>query len=287
MIHTTPLASSLSRYSTQRVALFYLVGVTLAELLTVFSDPRLGLIGHTMLLIALIIHSSRIRGRSGLQLLLALIPLPLIRLVSLSLPLADFPLIYWFFLISLPLFITIFMVMRLSGWGWRDLGLAISFKRVPVQLLVATTGFFFGFVEYLILRPEPLVERFTWQATWLPAIILLISTGYLEELLFRRVLQRPAIKVMGIWPGITYAALLFAVFHIGHQSLVDVVFVFLVGLFFGWIVWKTGSLIGVTLAHGLTNIVFFLVMPFYASGAGIVAMGGIDEMVRVVTTFFY
>jgi membrane protease YdiL (CAAX protease family) len=35
-----------------------------------------------------------------------------------------------------------------------------------------------------------------------------------------------------------------------------------VGLFFGWVVQRTRSLLGVTLSHGLTNIVLFLVMPY-------------------------
>ncbi len=57
-------------------------------------------------------------------------------------------------------------------------------------------------------------------------------------------------------------SLLFAVLHIGFLSLIDVVFVFAVALFFGWVVKKTGSLLGVTLAHGITNILLYLVVPF-------------------------
>jgi len=35
-----------------------------------------------------------------------------------------------------------------------------------------------------------------------------------------------------------------------------------VALFFGYSVHKTGSILGVTLSHGLTNIGLFLVFPF-------------------------
>jgi LysM repeat protein len=38
--------------------------------------------------------------------------------------------------------------------------------------------------------------------------------------------------------------------------------VFVVGLLFGWLVARTRSLLGVTLAHGVTNITLYLVMPF-------------------------
>jgi hypothetical protein len=42
------------------------------------------------------------------------------------------------------------------------------------------------------------------------------------------------------------------------------ILVFTVALLFGWVAEATWSLLGVTLAHGLTNIVLFLVMPFLA-----------------------
>ena len=45
----------------------------------------------------------------------------------------------------------------------------------------------------------------------------------------------------------------------GFLSWIDVTFVFIVALFFGWVVKKTGSLLGVTLSHGITNIVLYLV----------------------------
>ena len=65
------------------------------------------------------------------------------------------------------------------------------------------------------------------------------------------------------WRGIIYISLLFAVLHMGFLSWLDVVFVFAVALFFSWVVKKTGSLFGVTLSHGITNIVLFLIAPFF------------------------
>jgi membrane protease YdiL (CAAX protease family) len=49
----------------------------------------------------------------------------------------------------------------------------------------------------------------------------------------------------------------------GFLSWLDVIFVFLVALFFGGVVKKTGSLLGVTLSHGITNIMLFLIAPFF------------------------
>ncbi len=65
--------------------------------------------------------------------------------------------------------------------------------------------------------------------------------------------------------AIIYVSLLFAVVHLIHRSVIDIIFVFLVALFFGWVVKKTGSLVGVTLSHGIANTVLFLVVPFLLS----------------------
>lgn len=97
----------------------------------------------------------------------------------------------------------------------------------------------------------------------MPAVILLVSTGLLEEVIFRGVLQNAAMRALGV-PGLVDVSALFAVLHIGHLSVTDVLFVFLVGLVFAALVRRTGSLLGVTLAHGATSIGRFLVFPLLA-----------------------
>ena len=62
--------------------------------------------------------------------------------------------------------------------------------------------------------------------------------------------------------AILYVSAVFAVLHIGFLSVPDVAFVFVIGLFFAWVVMKTGSILGVTLSHGITNIGLLLVRPF-------------------------
>jgi len=96
----------------------------------------------------------------------------------------------------------------------------------------------FGVIEYFLLAPEPMVIELTWREVWLPALIFLMYTGFVEDFIFREVLRRTAVEVFGWW-GIIYVSLLFAVLHMGFLSLIDVVFVFVVALFFGWVVKKT------------------------------------------------
>lgn len=240
-------------------ALAFLAGVILAELLTTFTDPRLGLAVHCLLLAALLLASTRTHRRGAWAFLVSLAFGPLIRILSLSLPLTHFPLLYWYLITSLPLFAAVWVAGRSLGYSWRRLGL--NLRTWPFQLIVGLTGLAFGAGEYYILRPEPLASALVWQEFWPAALILLVCTGLLEEMIFRGLLQRSAGVTLGRW-GMPYVAMLFAVLHLGYQSLVDVAFVLIVGLFFGWIVARTRSLLGVTLAHGLTNVMLFLIMPF-------------------------
>jgi hypothetical protein len=239
--------------------LVYLWGIIIAELVTFLFSPLIGIGVHAVILLSLIAHASVIWGRPGYQLYLSLTLAPLIRVLSLSLPLAGFRQLYWFLIAALPLFITLFVLIRVLNYRPGQVGLSIG--RLPVQMGVAASGFFLGVVEYFILRPMPLIERLTWEHLWMAILILLIATGFGEELAFRGVMLRSAMDARGYW-GLIYVTAVFASLHIGFLSLVDILFVFTVGLYFAWVVKNTGSLLGVSLCHGLINVALYLIAPF-------------------------
>ena len=142
-----------------------------------------------------------------------------------------------------------------------SIGLSLSRRAFPTQLLIGISGLLLGYIEYLILRPEPLVAELRWEIFLLSALILLIFTGLLEEIIFRGLMQTSAIQNLGRL-GILYVATLFTIMHFGYRSLIDVLFVFMVAVVFGFIVHRTGTLAGVSLSHGLTNISLYLIFPF-------------------------
>ena len=242
-----------------RIPLAYLAAMTLAEGLTTLVIPHIGLIFHGLLLVTLILHATLFADRGEQRFLMTLTLAPLIRLMSLSMPLLNFPFIYWYAMIGVPLTLAAFLVLRVTGFKAAHIGL--NGRALPWQLVIGLTGLIFGYMEYIILRPAPLIKALTWQQIWLPALILLVFTGFLEEFIFRGIIQRGAAGTIGRY-GLIYVSALFAVLHIGYRSVWDVVFVFMVALFFGVMVARTGSLLGVTLAHGLTNISLYLVIPF-------------------------
>jgi membrane protease YdiL (CAAX protease family) len=247
------------------VALGYLIALTLAEELTTLAEPWVGLWVFGSLLVLLLLHTALTWERPLHKLLLSLTFVPLIRILSLSLPLAALPLLYWYAITSLPLLVTAVLIARTLKLSWGGIGL--NLRQWPVQALISLTGLAFGYIEHQLLKPAPLVPVTSWKQLWGPALMLLICTGFTEELIFRGVMQQATTEVMGNLAGL-YVSALFAVLHLGHKSWLDVLFVFGVGLFFAWAVTKTRSLLGVTLSHGLTNIVLFLIGPLVLAPSG-------------------
>jgi membrane protease YdiL (CAAX protease family) len=244
------------------IAWGYLFLISLAEIVTILVEPRWGLTLYFGVLFMLLTHASLVWDQPLHHLLLSLTLAPLNRIFSLCLPLTPFPVIYWYLIISVPLFVAIRMVIKTLKLSPRSIGLSWG-SHLWLQLFVTLTGLGLGYVEYLILAPKPLIQELTLQQFVIPSLILLVSTGFLEELLFRGVMQPAAVETLARRGGILYIALLFTILHIGYQSVADLMFVFIVGLYFGWVVDKTNSLLGVTLAHGLVNIFLFLIFPFY------------------------
>lgn len=239
--------------------------VSAAEVITSAVHVQTGLILHTSVLIGLLAISALSRSESMRKLSLALVLAPLIRLLSLSLPLPDFPQIEWYPIVSIPLLVTLWLIVRQGRVSTREMGLRPG--NLLVQLMIMGFGVGLGALEYSILQPAPLIRPFTWPALVSAALILTIFTGFSEEIIFRGLLQSLAIPVLGRW-ALIYVALLFGALHAGYLSVVDVVFVFAVGLLFAYIVYWGRSILGVTLAHGLTNIFLFLVMPIAAEDTG-------------------
>jgi len=248
-------------------AIIYLLAIAVAEVVTVFVQPVWGIVCHAIVLVAVVTHSALAGDYRYRHLVLSLALVPLVRIISLSMPLVNIPQILWYPIIYAPLLVAAIVVVRILGLRAREVG--FSFSSFPVQLAVGLSGLLFGVAEYFILAPEPMIIELIWQEIWLPALIFLMCTGFVEEFIFRGVLQRTAVEAFGGW-GIVYVSLLFATVHLVHYLeigltgiLIDIGFVFAVALFFGWVVKRTGSLFGVTLAHGITNILLYLVVPFF------------------------
>lgn len=244
----------------------YLLLVTCAELLTIY-DARAGIALHAVILFALLLHSAlkSDTDKNLSRFLMALLLAPLIRILSLSMPLVQFSWLSWFMLISIPIFIAIFTCMWLQGLRPKDVGLFVPHLRhAPVEASVIIIAIPFGIIEYQILKPAPLPGLGLSVTSFITAsLIFIVCTGLLEELAFRGLLQHNAIKLMSKWWGILFVSALFGVLHVGNLALLDCLLAFSVGFVYSIVREKTGSIYGISISHGIINTILFLVAPYY------------------------
>lgn len=240
--------------------LAYIIGLFLAEISTSYLSVPTGLGVHAIILFILFLHSSSAPNEKFKRLLNSMMVLPLLRIMGLSMPIVKIPQVYWFIIIAIPLFAASYTLMKIQRLGIKDVGLTL--RKPMLQFLIALTGIPLGYTEFKILHPGALIPELNLPYLLLGFIVMLIGTGFAEELLFRGILQKNAEDLLGSFSGLLYTTILFSIFHIGWKSVHDLIFVFLVGIFYGYSYHKTRSIIGITLSHGLSNSVLFLLMPF-------------------------
>jgi hypothetical protein len=175
------------------IAIAYVILVAGAELLTSFAArhgiafAKYGIVFHALILFALLIHSALLLTADPefSRLLMVLILAPLIRILSLVNPVAYFSYIIWFAIISIPVYIAIFTCMYIQHLKPRDVALTLpKLKYLPLEVAVILLAFPFGILEYHILKPGILVEP-SFEALIIPVLIMIVCTGFLEELAFR------------------------------------------------------------------------------------------------------
>ena len=240
----------------------YLLLVAGAEVSTIYN-PTFGIAFHVAILFSLLTSSVLVKDPVFSGVLLAFAIVPLIRILSLSMPLIHFAYIMWFLLISIPIFIAIFVCMIIQRLSLKDVRMTFAkAKDLPIEVGIVLLALPTGILEYYLLTPEPLLYELEPALLIAPVLIIVLYTGFVEELAFRGLMQYHAVKMMGWW-GILFITTTFAVMHIGNLNYWDVLLAFALGGVYALVVRKTGSIYGVTLSHGLVNVILFLIGPVY------------------------
>lgn len=222
---------------------------------------KTGMIIHGCILVVLLFHSTIVENRYFSNLYASLSIIPLIRILSLCIPLMHFEYILWFLIVGVPLFAAIFTCIYIQRIDMRCVGFKIpSYGDAPLTWGIILLGIPVGFVEYYILEPEFMIGVCV---SWVvPILILVICTGFLEELLFRGLLQHTFTAAVGM-RGILTVSVIFGLLHLGNSWL-DCVLAGEIGFIYALVVRKTGSIYGVSISHGVINVMLFLVMPYLA-----------------------
>lgn len=251
------VASDTGFPSAPYTAAAYFVGIVVAEALVASGATVVGLVCHAVVLFAsvnaYVLASLRGGGRGASVHVLGLVPL--LRILSLALPVSTVREVYWYALVGTPLLVAIALAARAADAKTLALGSSRA------QAAVAVTGLPLSLVAFSILRPDPLVESFTWSAFLAAGAMLLVFTGFVEEVLFRGLVQGAFLELFGQPRAIALTSAFFAAVYLGSRSALYVAFMGFVGLVFGWAAATTRALVGVSVAHGLLTVGAILVWP--------------------------
>ena len=257
---------ALPRWTAGAVALALII---LAEVLIAFSYQPEGLTLHILLVFGLVFTAVYIQERD-IELSVFLVALslaPLIRIFSLSMPrfwgTAPTDTLPWLAVVGIPLLTAaaaVAYVQQLPPWL---LGLGVkSWRELWIQVGIGLTGLPLGFIEYTILREQPWIAGDTLAAVLVGGVVMFFSTGLAEEVIFRGILLRRAMELLGTLKGVLLVTLVFSAMHIFFRNPLDLTFVFFVGLLYAFVVVKTRNLWGAIMSHTLANVILYLIAPF-------------------------
>jgi membrane protease YdiL (CAAX protease family) len=136
---------------------------------------------------------------------------------------------------------------------------------VKAVLLMAVLQVVVGAVQYNLFPQDmyadlrPLVQLFGEQ--WILALLVVgVGAPLSEELLFRGfLLSALARSRLGFAGGAVITTVWWTALHAGYSA-AGIIEVFLIGLFFSWLLWRTGSLRVPIFCHALYNSLIVLML---------------------------
>ena len=238
------------------------LGIAFCEWVFAYHDVTYGIILALFLalIIYMVIPIAKL-GQAFTDSAESLVLLPLYILFTSSLP--------WFFLSQELLLPAVYSaVLALGAWhiyrkniSLRDIGFRRD-KILKYVLIGILLGVPLGITEYFIITPLAAFAAFEVRYLLRDLVYMVAFVGLGEELLFRGLVQRDMMNLLGWKWGLLGASLMFMVMHLTWRSIPELGFTLFAGLLFGYLYHRTGSLVAPIIAHGVGNTILVAVMPY-------------------------
>ncbi|WP_156151220.1 CPBP family intramembrane glutamic endopeptidase [Methanosarcina sp. WWM596] len=215
---------------------------------------------HAVILLGLSLSMLYIKNEEIQKTYQALILLPILRLVNLSMPAFYEETLYSFVFIYGLLTIPVTIALTHQGFSRERLG--ITFKRIGFYIpLSIIMGLLLGIGEYLIIEANYLIPDLSVSYLLILTFIMVFLVGLIEEIIFRSILQNRLEEFLGSREGLIITSVLFGLMHSGYGSMGEIFYTSFVGFIIGFMFYRTRSLPLVTMIHGFINVFLFGVIP--------------------------
>ena len=164
------------------------------------------------------------------------------------------------------MFIPIIAIVAHQKLSRYDLGLTGGLRLTYLIPFGIFIGVGLGLIEYVILANKALIATGIATASTSEliglSIVMIFFVAFVEELLFRVLLQTPLIQRTGAIAGILITSVVFGAMHAGYASVYELFFTIGASVVFGVAFYKTKSLPFVVTMHAVDDILLFGVLPF-------------------------
>ncbi len=242
--------------------------IAFAEILIYSGMIKEALWIHTAIAMGLFFSTISLENEEFRKTYQALMLLPILRLVSLSMPVFFNTTLYSFFFIYAPLAISAAIIAVHQKLKREEVG--ITLKRMwlyfPLAILIS---FGLALIEYQIMRNDYLIPDLSPLNLIKLTVVMVFFVALVEEFIFRSVLQTRFDKLFGAGKAILLTGILFGLMHSGYGLSYEIIYTFFIGIFMGYLFYKTKSLPLIVLIHGFLNVFLFGFIPYLGPGLGL------------------
>ncbi len=263
-ISKTSLFSYLDAWKDSYTILIPILLIITAEMLLYAGQMKAGVGLHVFIILMLSLSLGWLRDSNVAGTFQVLTLLPLLRLLNISMPVFSETTLYLYIYIYTPLFFAAYLLLRHENlaifqqrFSWE-----IVTKVVLYIFIAVLIGYAIAYGEDQIINAGNLISDLTFFSLLKLSFVMVVFVGFVEELIFRFLLQTKLENSFSRSGGLVLTALVFGVMHSGYGTLYEIAFVTLAGLVLGYMFQRTRSLFLVSLTHGLTNVILFGLMPF-------------------------
>ncbi|MDP2718242.1 MAG: type II CAAX endopeptidase family protein [Dehalococcoidia bacterium] len=240
----------------------FIAAISITEWIFAYRSVGYGIL--LSLFLSLIVYLIAVLGKLPspyLECAESMVLIPLYILFTSSLP--------WFFLRQELLLPAVYaVILALCFWHIYDKDISlkslgfIGRKWAKYALIGALIGAPLGTIEYFVLKIPPAYPNFQILVLLRDLVYMLFFVGLGEELLFRAIIQVDLTRAFGWKWGLFLASFLFMVMHLTWRSVPELFFVFSAAVILGFMWNKTGSIVGITVLHGVGNTFLVGVWPY-------------------------
>ncbi|MCV0403329.1 MAG: CPBP family intramembrane metalloprotease [Chloroflexi bacterium] len=241
------------------VTVAYLAGLAAAELTLVAAGPIPGALAHAALLLGLAIHATMLPDAPYQRMLAAITLAPMIRLLSLLLPISGVPPVFSIALVGGLSLVGVAVAVRVLMVRWADLG----FRRFDwgVQSIIAAAGFPSGLAIWVAARPLAVVPELSIEWVVLSIVVFTVFVAGVEGLAFRGLIQTMARERFGTVASIAIATLVPSVLLLSALDPIAILLLTALNLALAWAVDWSRSTVGAIGAHALALFGMLVLWP--------------------------